>query len=105
MGGGLTLFAILGVSMFNGMLPPFKNIAKFLIFYTWPFDFLPREEFWLDFQALVLAQTATLLVSGVPAALYERVVRPPHESQVSNYVWLAGAGVLLFISMRLSRMI
>jgi len=40
----------------------------------------------------VLVASATLLFSGVPAALYERLV--DGESAVSTWIWLAGAALL-----------
>jgi hypothetical protein len=44
------------------------------------------------FWSSVLLSTATLLVSGVPAALYERLVEP--ESMASTWIWLAGVSAL-----------
>jgi hypothetical protein len=39
-----------------------------------------------------MVSTGTLAFSGVPAALYERLVEK--ESLASMWIWLAGAGVL-----------
>jgi hypothetical protein len=41
-----------------------------------------------------LLSSATLLFSGVPAALYERLVDRDTESTASMWIWLAGAALL-----------
>jgi hypothetical protein len=90
----LVLIAILGVCMLNGLQSPALAIALALIIATWPLEFLPRETSWAFFQASIFVSTGTLLVSGVPAALYERLFRPPRGSRAALYVWLAGAALL-----------
>jgi hypothetical protein len=46
------------------------------------------------FWSSVLLSTTTLLVSGVPAALYERLVERDPNSSASTWIWLAGAAAL-----------
>jgi hypothetical protein len=46
------------------------------------------------FWASVLLASATLLFSGVPAALYERLARPGAEATAPLWIWLAGAVTL-----------
>ena len=36
----------------------------------------------------------TLLLSGVPAALYERFIRSPDTTPASLWIWVAAAAVL-----------
>jgi len=91
----LTFFVILAVCVFNGMASVLAlRIVAALIAATWPLEFLPREPTWLLYQSSIVVSTATLLVSGVPAALYERIMKPAPDDQTSLYVWLAGALVL-----------
>ena len=42
----------------------------------------------------LLVSSATLLFSGIPAALYERMVERNAESTASMWIWFAGAGLL-----------
>ena len=55
-------------------------------------ELFPRTLEWVLFWSSILVSTATLLFSGVPAALYERFVE--RESVASMWVWLGGAALL-----------
>ena len=42
-----------------------------------------------------MASTATIIVGGIPAALYERYIGAKDDStDVSLWIWLAGTGIL-----------
>ena len=91
----LTFFVILAVCVFNGMASVLAlRFVAALIAVTWPLEFLPREPTWLLYQSSIVVSTATLLLSGIPAALYERFMRPAPDDHTSLYIWLAGAAVL-----------
>ena len=87
------LFALLGVCLLNGLFSP----LVFILWQTapvWMPGFLlgvPGLVFYVS--SLTLA-TLTLLVSGVPAALYERLSGIKDTSAKSLWIWLAGAIVL-----------
>jgi hypothetical protein len=82
---------ILGVCMVNGIFSPYLNLAVAVTAVLMP-ELFPRTVEWVLFWSSILLSTATLLFSGVPAALYERFVE--RESIVSMWIWLAGAAVL-----------
>ena len=43
----------------------------------------------------VMVATATIILGGIPAALYERYVGAKNDStEVSLWIWLAGTGIL-----------
>jgi hypothetical protein len=42
----------------------------------------------------VLLSSATLLFSGIPAALYERLIERDAATTISMWIWFAGAAVL-----------
>src|SRR5262245_15329064 len=45
--------------------------------------------------ASLIASTATIIVGGIPAALYERYVGASEDAnEVSLWIWLAGTGIL-----------
>ena len=48
----------------------------------------------LFFFASILLATLTIMVAGVPAALYERATGASDSTQVSMWIWLACSGVL-----------
>jgi hypothetical protein len=76
---------ILGICVVNGIFSPYLNVAVAVAAVLMP-ELFPRTVEWVLFWSSVLLSTATLLLSGVPAALYERLA--------SLWIWLAGAGVL-----------
>lgn len=89
-----TLFLIvLGVCVANGIFSPYLNLAIPIAAVLMP-ELFPRTLEWVLFWSSVLLATATLLFSGVPAALYERLLQRDPESTVSMWIWLAGAGLL-----------
>jgi hypothetical protein len=85
------LLVVLGVCLVNGIFSPYLNIAVPVTAALMP-ELFPRTVEWVLFWSSVLLSTATLLFSGVPAALYERLVE--RETAVSMWVWLAGAALL-----------
>lgn len=87
------LIVVLGVCLVNGIFSPYLNVAVPVTAALMP-ELFPRTVEWVLFWSSILLSTATLLFSGVPAALYERLVRPEGDSTVSMWIWLAGALVL-----------
>jgi hypothetical protein len=87
-----TLMAvILVVCMVNGIFSPYLKVALPVALALMP-ELFPRTIEWVLFWSSILLASATLLFSGVPAALYERLVE--NQSIASMWVWLAGAGLL-----------
>lgn len=89
-----TLFlVVLGVCVANGIFSPYLNLAIPITAVLLP-ELFPRTVEWVLFWSSVLLASATLLFSGVPAALYERLVERNPEGTVSMWIWLAGAAAL-----------
>jgi heme/copper-type cytochrome/quinol oxidase subunit 3 len=87
------LFLVLGVCIVNGIFSPYLKIAIPITAALMP-ELFPRTLEWVLFWSSVLLATGTLLVSGVPAALYERLLAKDAEAPASTWIWLAGAGAL-----------
>jgi hypothetical protein len=87
------LLLVIGVCIANGILSPFLRIAIPITAVLMP-ELFPRTVEWVLFWSSVLVATATLLFSGVPAALYERVAARHPEDTVSMWIWLGGAVAL-----------
>jgi hypothetical protein len=89
-----TLFLlVLGVCIVNGIFSPYLRVAIPISAVLMP-ELFPRTLEWVLFWSSVLLASVTLLFSGVPAALYERLVDRSAENTVSMWIWLAGAAVL-----------
>ena len=87
------LLMIIGLCIVNGIFSPYLNIAIPVSAALMP-ELFPRTAEWVLFWGSILISNATLLFSGVPAALYERFIDPDTESTVSMWVWLGGAMLL-----------
>ena len=85
------LLFVIGVCLVNGIFSPYLNVAVPVTAALMP-ELFPRTVEWVLFWSSILLSTATLLFSGIPAALYERLVE--RESTTSMWVWLVGAVVL-----------
>lgn len=82
---------VMGLCIVNGLFSPFLNIAVPVSAALMP-ELFPRTIEWVLFWASVLLSTATLLFSGVPAALYERLVE--NDTLTSMWIWLGCAALL-----------
>jgi len=88
-----TLFiVVLGMSIANGIFSPLLKIAIPISAALMP-ELFPRTLEWVLFWASILLASVTLLFSGVPAALYERLAGST-AGTASMWVWLAGAALL-----------
>jgi hypothetical protein len=90
-------FYYIGIAFFgmiNGLFSPFL-----LFTYVWSkvlmaFPLFEIEALIFYFASLVLS-TTTIIVGGIPAAIYERVAGISGDSTpVSLWIWLAGTGIL-----------
>ena len=84
---------VLGLCVVNGIFSPYLKIAIPITAALMP-ELFPRTLEWVLFWSSVLLATATLLASGVPAALYERLIARDSNAAASEWIWLAAAGLL-----------
>ena len=89
----LLLFAVVGVSILNGVFSPYLAIALPIAAVLMP-EVFPRSVGWVLFFSSLLVASATLLISGVPAALYERLVARNRGGEMVMLIWLACAVAL-----------
>jgi hypothetical protein len=87
------LLAVIGVCIVNGIFSPYLKIALPVSAALLP-ELFPRTIEWVLFWASILLSSTTLLFSGVPAALYERLAKPGRDAITPLWIWLAGAVVL-----------
>ena len=87
------LLIVVGLSIINGIFSPYLNIAIPVSAALMP-ELFPRTVEWVLLWASLLLSSATLLFSGVPAALYERLVADDAKGSASMWIWLAGAALL-----------
>ena len=95
----LLFVAVVGVSILNGLFSPFLAIAVPIAAVLMP-EVFPHSIGWVLFFSSLLVASGTLLVSGVPAALYERLVDRAPGGQVALWIWLGGAVLLALPALR-----
>ena len=89
-----TLFlAVICVCIVNGIFSPYLKLAIPISAVLMP-ELFPRTLEWILLWSSVLLSSATLLFSGVPAALYERLLERDGASTASMWIWFAGAALL-----------
>ncbi|MFN8720136.1 MAG: hypothetical protein ACK5YI_04855 [Rhodospirillales bacterium] len=82
------------VCLINGIFSPFIIYVLGLA-PLWVPGFLATEPGMIAYFSSLILSTLTLMASGVPAALYERLVGDGGSSRTSASIWLGGA---LFLS-------
>ena len=87
------ILLLLGICIVNGIFSPYLKIAVPITAALMP-ELFPRTLEWVLFWSSIMLSSATLLFSGVPAALYERLAQGESESAAPIWIWLAGAALL-----------
>jgi hypothetical protein len=93
------LLAVVGLSIINGMLSPFLTIAVPITAVLMP-EIFPKSVGWVLFFSSILIASGTLLLSGVPAALYERLWDGERVTNAPMLIWLASALLLSLPALR-----
>jgi hypothetical protein len=88
--------AIAFFGMING-IPGFNPLYLLAFGYTAKLmaaPFFGSTSLLVYFASLMLS-TATIIVAGIPAAIYERYIGATDDStEISLWIWLAGTGIL-----------
>lgn len=88
-----SIVVIVGLAILNGIFSPLLIMIFALRGLWYPFFLPPMLPLGFMLSSLILA-TLTLMVAGVPAALYERLAGGGRSSFVSGLIWLGGVIVL-----------
>lgn len=93
------LAMVVGVCIVNGIFSPFIVIALQITPVLMP-EVFPKSVEWVLFFSSIFVASGTLLFSGVPAALYERLTGADPDSTVSMWIWLSAAVLLTLPALR-----
>ncbi|HEX6959094.1 MAG TPA: hypothetical protein VF194_14015 [Ferrovibrio sp.] len=85
--------AVLGVTLINGFVSPLVPLV-FILAPVWLPEFAPRSSIAILYGTSLIVSVSTLVLSGVPAALFERFTGRQQSDQISMLVWL-GSAILL----------
>jgi hypothetical protein len=80
--------------MVNGMFNPLRVVSYIFTNTFLAVPLFGSQSLVFYFSSLMLA-TATVIVGGIPAAIYERYVGATEDSTVTSlWIWLAGTAIL-----------
>jgi hypothetical protein len=86
-----TIFvAILGVTLVNGFVSPVVPLV-FIMAPIWLPEFAPHTQIAVLYGTSLIVSVSTLVLSGVPAGLFERLTGRQETDQTSMLVWLGTA--------------
>ena len=86
---GIAFFGMVN-GIFNPLMPLAYVFSKVLMF----IPLFGSESLFFYFAALMLS-TATIILGGIPAAIYERLTAAKDDSTVTSlWIWLAATAVL-----------
>lgn len=85
--------AVIGLAVMNGIFSPMVGLA-FALAPIWLPEFLPVSPGILLYLSSLIVATATLLLAGVPAALYEKLIDRNPDSRGAMLVWIGAAMTL-----------
>jgi hypothetical protein len=85
--------AILGVTLLNGFVSPMVPFV-FIMSPVWLPEFVPPTRIALLYGTSLIVSVSTLMLSAVPAGIFERLTGREYSDQTSMLVWL-GVAVLL----------
>lgn len=89
------IVGLAGLGVINGMFSPFLTIV-FAFQNLWYPPFLPLSlPFALMFSSLLLS-TLSIMVAGIPAALYERVTGKTETDGTSALIWIGAMALLTY---------
>jgi hypothetical protein len=94
------LVATAGLAILNGLplTPFFDSISYILYLFTRGSSFIGGEV--LFYATSVFIAVMTLLIGGVPAAIYERLRDLRESTPISLGIWLVATGLLALPSLR-----
>ena len=87
------IVAIVGFAILNGMFSPLLPQAIGAVLIMAPAFFASSISL-LFFVSSLLLSTLTIMLAGIPAALYERATGAEESTPISMWIWLASVAFL-----------
>lgn len=84
------LLLIVGTCVISGLFSPLLLLVM-SVSPAWYPAFLPRTPSLLFYMSSITVSTVTLILSGIPAAIYERFAQQKESNKFSLLIWLIAA--------------
>lgn len=88
------LFGILGLGIVNGIFSPFTGFVFLVNAFWYPSTFLPVSAPFILLFASLITSTLTIMLAGVPAAIYERLANGGRTNTMSLWIWVSTLAIL-----------
>lgn len=86
------LVPVMAVAILNGIFSPWVLVA-FVLYPVWYPAWAPATTQFVYMASALILSTLTIMLAGVPAALYQRLAAQPSGIVVAT-IWLAGTVLL-----------
>jgi hypothetical protein len=86
------IIATVALAILNGIMSPFL-LSVFVLYPLWYPGWAPVEQTAVVTLSSLIVSSVLLMLTGVPAALYERLAGRKGTDMVSAGLWLAGMGL------------
>lgn len=86
------LVPVMALAIVNGIFSPWVLVV-FVLYPIWYPSWAPQWAQLVYMASALILSTVTIMVAGVPAALYERFARPANPVTV-GVIWLAATALL-----------
>lgn len=88
------LLGVVMICVLSGILSPYTFLAGSLIASFWLPELAAASPNILAYLSSIVGSTIILMLSGVPAAIYERIAGLETSNTTSMLIWMAGAAIL-----------
>lgn len=88
------LFGILALGIVNGIFSPMTGMMFILNPLWYPSNFLPSSPAFVGMFASLIVSTMSIMLAGIPAALYERFFGKGRTTVHSLWIWIACLAVV-----------
>lgn len=88
------LLGVVMICVLSGILSPYTFLAGTLVASFWLPELASISPSILAYLSSIIGSTLVLMLSGVPAAIYERVTGAETSNTTSMLIWMGGAALL-----------
>ena len=87
------LVPVMAIAIVNGIFSPFVLVVFLANWFWYPHNLLPASPQIISMLSALILSTLTIMLAGVPAALYSRLSSRP-GGQIEGLIWLVGVALL-----------
>jgi hypothetical protein len=86
-------FSVLAIAAINGWISPMLP-AVYVFAPIWLPELFPKDALVIFYGATMIVSVSTLLIAGVPAAIFEGLTKRQETDRPALLIWLGGVALL-----------